>query len=137
MPYSIRAQTPSVLLRTNRLLDYNARETARRRTILFPLLQRSRRDLQLQSCLALGKIFALTPRSQATRERLGSKTLMPRVMRSCPESHCRKDDTIRDSRIASSPQFKVLPGQHASLVATAPSNYRTAGAPITTHERSG
>src|SRR5438067_10483682 len=111
MPYSIRAQTPSVLLRTNRLLDRSARETARRRTILFPLLQRSRRDLQLQSCLALGKIFALTPPSQATRERLRSKTLMPRVMRSCSESHYRKDDAIRESRIASSLQFKFCLGR--------------------------
>ena len=34
--------------------------------------------------------------------------LMPRMMRSCPESHCRKDDAIRDSRIASSPGSEFL-----------------------------
>jgi len=34
------------------------------------------------------------------------EALMPRMMRSCPESHYRKADAIRDSRIASSPKFK-------------------------------
>jgi hypothetical protein len=91
-----------VLLRTNHLLDCGARETARRRTILLPLLQGSLRDLQLQSCLALGKILALTPGSQATRKRLRSKTLMPRVMRSCAKSHPGKRNGIRESRITAS-----------------------------------
>ena len=35
---------------------------------------------------------------------MSGQTLLPRMMRSCPESHCRKDDAIRDSRMASSPE---------------------------------
>ena len=49
-----------------------------------------------------------TPRPQPERERLSRLPLSPRVMRSCPESHCRKDDAIRESRIVSSPESEFL-----------------------------
>jgi hypothetical protein len=42
---------------------------------------------------------------------MSGQALMPRMMRSCPESHCRKDDAIRDSRIASSSQLEFLLGE--------------------------
>ena len=39
---------------------------------------------------------------------MSRQALMPRMMRSRPESHCRKYDAIRESRIASSSQLEFL-----------------------------
>ena len=39
---------------------------------------------------------------------MSGQALMPHMMRSCPESHCQKDDAIRDSRIAPSPESEFL-----------------------------
>ena len=51
--------------------------------------------------------------------------LMPRMMRSCPESHCRKEDAIRDSRIAPSPGSEFLLCEATPLVvATAAVEHR-------------
>ena len=83
---------------------------------LLPLLQGSFGDLQLQRGLTLRGILALTPRSQAPRERLRSKTLLPpRMMRSRPESPGRKYNAIRESRIASSSQLEFCCARRASL----------------------
>ena len=88
-------------LSTDRLLHSGAREAARRSSRLLPFLQRSLRDLQTQRRLTLREILPLAPRAQPKRERPSGQALMPRMMRSCPESHCRKHHAIRDSRIAS------------------------------------
>ena len=49
-------------------------------SILFPLLQCSLRDLQLQRRLALRKIILFTPRSQPAWKSAGCEPLMPNVM---------------------------------------------------------
>ena len=99
-------------LRPNRLRDCGARKTARRSSRLLPLLQGSFRDVQLLRGLTLREVLALTPRSELERERTSGQALMPRMMRSCPESQGRKYDAIRDLRIASSSQleFYCVPG---------------------------
>jgi len=77
-------------LSPNRFLDCGARKAVRRSSSLLPLLQGSFRDLQRQRGLTLGEILALTPRSQLEWERMSGQALMPRMMRSCPESHAER-----------------------------------------------
>jgi hypothetical protein len=111
-------------IRPNCLLDCGARKAMRRSASLLPLLQGSFRNLQLQRGVTLREILALTPPSQLARERMSGQTLMPRMMRSCPEGHCLKYDAIRESRIASSSQLEFYCARRASLVATTASNQR-------------
>jgi hypothetical protein len=98
---TFRQQTAVGRLGTNDFLDCGSRKTAGRSSTLLPLLQCSLRDLQFQGRLALRKIISLAPRSQSSWKRTGCEPVMPNMIREGSESH---PDTIRESRIVSSPQ---------------------------------
>jgi hypothetical protein len=134
---SPRLRSIEQLLRPNCLFNCGARKAVRHSASLLPLLQGSIRDLQLQRGLTLREILALTPRSQMEWEGMSGQALMSRMMRSCPESHCRKDNAIRDSRIASSSQHEFSTCGAGVLGSDDGQQSTTAGAATVTTGRLG